>query len=58
MPDAKTVWLFRECLTQAVAIETLFDRFNAILRNAGFPDDVFGRGLNCPGFCRDVFYLI
>ncbi|GBQ54893.1 transposase [Komagataeibacter swingsii DSM 16373] len=29
MPDAKTVWLFRERLTQAGAIERLFDRFRA-----------------------------
>ncbi|MFT9198938.1 transposase, partial [Gluconobacter oxydans] len=36
VPDAKTVWLFRERLTQAGAIETLFDRFNATLRNAGY----------------------
>ena len=36
MPDAKTVWVFRERLTQAGAIERLFDRFDATLRNAGY----------------------
>ena len=36
VPDAKTVWLFRERLTQAGAIERLFGRFDATLRNAGY----------------------
>ena len=36
VPDAKTVWLFRERLTQAGAIERLFDRFDTTLRNAGY----------------------
>ena len=36
VPDAKTVWLFRERLTQAEAIERLFERFDATLRNAGY----------------------
>ncbi|GAL98671.1 transposase [Acetobacter tropicalis NRIC 0312] len=36
VPDAKTVWLFRERLTQAGAIDVLFNRFDAILRNAGY----------------------
>ncbi len=36
VPDAKTVWLFRERLTQAGAIARLFDRFDATLRNAGY----------------------
>ncbi|BCI69004.1 IS5 family transposase ISMac22 (plasmid) [Acetobacter aceti] len=36
VPDAKTVWLFRERLTQAGAIEILFNRFDATLRNAGY----------------------
>ncbi|GEL51992.1 hypothetical protein ATR01nite_30670 [Acetobacter tropicalis] len=40
VPDAKTVWLFRERLTQAGAIERLFERFDATLRNAGY--------LRCP----------
>ncbi len=29
VPDANTIWLFREQLTQAGAIEALFDRFDA-----------------------------
>ena len=36
VPDAKTIWLFREHLTEAGAIQTLFDRFDATLRNAGY----------------------
>ncbi|BAH99922.1 transposase [Acetobacter pasteurianus IFO 3283-22] len=36
VPDAKTVWLFRERLTQAGAIDVLFNHFDATLRNAGY----------------------
>ena len=36
MPDAKTIWLFREQLTRAGAIERLFARFDAALRDAGY----------------------
>ncbi|MBS1045595.1 transposase, partial [Gluconobacter cerinus] len=36
VPDAKIVWLFRERLTQAGAIERLLDRFDVPLRNAGY----------------------
>ncbi|MDE7541202.1 transposase, partial [Gluconobacter sphaericus] len=36
MPDARTVWLFRERLTQAGAIEGLFNHFDTTLRNAGY----------------------
>jgi transposase, IS5 family len=36
VPDAKTIWLFREQLTKAGAIERLFQRFDAALRNAGY----------------------
>ncbi len=36
VPDAKTIWLFRERLTKAGAITTLFDRFDAMLRGAGY----------------------
>jgi IS5 family transposase len=36
VPDAKTVWLFRERLTQTGAIDVLFNRFDATLRNAGY----------------------
>lgn len=36
VPDAGTIWLFRERLTKAGAIEPLFARFEAMLREAGF----------------------
>jgi len=35
-PDARTIWLFRERLTKAGAIEDLFERFDAMLREAGY----------------------
>ena len=36
VPDARTIWLFREKLTWAEAIMPLFDRFDAALREAGY----------------------
>lgn len=36
VPDAKTIWLFREYLTQAGAVENLFARFDKHLTNAGY----------------------
>jgi transposase len=36
VPDAKTIWLYREQLTQAGAVERLFERFDAALRAAGY----------------------
>jgi IS5 family transposase len=36
VPDAKTIWLFREQLTEAQLIETLFARFDACLNANGF----------------------
>lgn len=36
VPDAKTLWLFREQLTGAGAVERLFARFDALLREAGY----------------------
>jgi IS5 family transposase len=36
VPDAKTVWLYREQLTQAGVVERLFARFDAALRAAGY----------------------
>jgi IS5 family transposase len=36
VPDAKTIWLFREQLTKPGAIERLFMRFDAVLRDAGY----------------------
>jgi transposase len=35
VPDAKTVWLFREQLVRAGAVERLFARFDAALRERG-----------------------
>src|SRR5690606_13849242 len=36
VPDAKTIWLFREHLTQAGAVENLFARFDKQLTKAGY----------------------
>ena len=36
VPDAKTIWLFREQLTRAGASAQLFARFDAALRAAGY----------------------
>jgi IS5 family transposase len=36
VPDAKTIWLFRERLIRAGAIATLFDRFDQAVRAAGY----------------------
>lgn len=36
VPDARTIWLYRETLTKAGAIETLFDRFDAHLKEQGY----------------------
>jgi transposase, IS5 family len=36
IPDAKTIWLFREHLAQAGAIENLFARFDRHLTKAGY----------------------
>ncbi len=36
VPDAKRIWAFRERLTEAKAVEGLFSRFEAALREAGF----------------------
>ena len=36
VPDAKTVWLFREQLTEAKLIKKLFDQFDDFLRENGF----------------------
>ncbi|SMD07273.1 Transposase DDE domain-containing protein [Novosphingobium sp. B1] len=36
VPDATTVWLFRECLVQAKAIDKLFARFDAALTDHGY----------------------
>jgi IS5 family transposase len=36
VPDARTIWLFREKLSKAGAIKGLFERFDATLRAAGY----------------------
>ena len=36
VPDAKTIWLFREHLAQAGAVENLFARFDRHLAKAGY----------------------
>ena len=36
VPDAKTIWAFRERLTKAGAIEALFVRFDLAVREAGY----------------------
>ena len=36
VPDARTIWLFREKLTKAGAIRPLFERFDATLRQSGY----------------------
>jgi transposase len=36
VPDARTIWLFREKLTKAGAIGRLFERFDATLRRSGY----------------------
>ena len=36
VPDAKTIWAFRERLTKANAIDALFTRFDAALCDAGY----------------------
>jgi transposase, IS5 family len=36
VPDAKTIWLFREQLNRAGAMDRLFGRFDAILRERGY----------------------
>ena len=36
VPDAKTIWLFREQLVRAAAMDKLFERFDAALHEAGY----------------------
>ena len=36
VPDAKTVWLYREKLVEAEMMKTLFDKFDAYLRDNGY----------------------
>ena len=36
VPDAKTLWLYREALTKAGAVEGLFNQFDAYLKERGY----------------------
>lgn len=36
VPDAKTIWLYREHLTRAGALGRAFDRFDTMLRDRGY----------------------
>ena len=36
VPDARTIWLFREQRTKAHAVDVLFTRFDAHLRECGY----------------------
>ena len=36
VPDATTIWLFREQLTKAAAVEKLFARFDTLLADKGY----------------------
>ena len=36
VPDAKTLWLYREALSKAGAVEELFDLFDGFLKNKGY----------------------
>jgi len=36
VPDAKTVWLYRDALAQAGMVETLFDQFDGYLNRQGY----------------------
>ena len=36
VPDANTIWTFRETLTRTKAVEELFRRFDAALKDAGY----------------------
>jgi len=36
VPDAKTIWLLHKQLTKVGAVERLFERFDEVLRQAGY----------------------
>lgn len=52
VPDARTIWLFREKLTRADAVKRLFDRFDAALRASGYIA-MSGQPTNAPHLQRD-----
>jgi IS5 family transposase len=47
VPDAKTVWLYREKLAQAGKVKTLFDRFDAYLRDNGYLAPLGDASITC-----------
>jgi Transposase domain (DUF772) len=54
VPDATTVWLFREALSKANLVKALFERFNGYLNTRGYiarggqiPDQVRDRRQHC-----------
>lgn len=56
IPDARTIWLFRERLTKAGAIKALFERFYRVLRGAGYiamSGQIVFSGDYCSGAYRD-----
>jgi IS5 family transposase len=50
VPDATTVWLLRERLLKAKAIDTLFARFDAALTDGGYL--AMGGKILMPPWCR------
>jgi len=54
VPDARTIWLFREKLTKAGAIGPLFERFDATLLQSGYA----GTGRRRPSIRRFQFLVI
>ena len=49
VPDAKTIWKFRERLTRAGAVDRLFRRFDDAVRAAGYICDVGADRRQFPG---------
>ena len=47
VPDAKTIWLFRESLVRAGAIDNLFARFDKHLSKSGYLAPLGGASLAC-----------
>jgi len=52
VPDAKTLWLYREALAEAGAVEELFALFDGYLKEHGY----LAMGGQIPGSCMDGPY--
>jgi hypothetical protein len=55
VPDAKTIWLFRELLVEAGAVQKLFDPFDEWLTEKGYlamGGQVHRSAINLPGRSR------